>query len=81
MKVDGENHPVMSRICAMAIVKALMPKVDTLMKASGLTTLKNCTEWLGELAGGTTWVNKMRAIEEANELQLVKTAVILNAQI
>ena len=79
MKVDGENHPVMSRVCAMAIVKVLMPKVAPLMKASDFTTLKNCTKWLGELAGGTTWVGEMRAIEEANELQLVETAVIPNA--
>ena len=79
MKVDGENHPVMSRVCAVAIVKVLMPKVAPLMKASDFTTLKNCTKWLGELAGGTTWVGEMRAIEEANELQLVETAVIPNA--
>jgi hypothetical protein len=79
MKVDGENHLVMSRICAVAIVKVLMPKVAPLVKASNFTTMKNCTKWLGELAGGTSWVDEMRAIEDAMEVQEAKTGVLSDA--
>ena len=42
------------------------------MKVSDFTMLKSCTKWLGELAGGTTWVDKMRAFEERNELEEVQ---------
>ena len=72
MKVDGESHPVMTRMCAVKIVKVLMPTVAPTMKVSDFTTLKSCTKWLGELAGGTTWVNEMRAFEERNELEEVQ---------
>ncbi len=66
-KVDGSNYPIMSRACAMAIVKVLMPKVAPLSKLSNFTMLKSCTKWLGELAGGSTWVDKMMAIVVAGE--------------
>ena len=72
MKVDGESHPVMTRTCAVAIVKVLMPTVAPTMKVSDFTTLKSCTKWLGELAGGTTWVNEMRVFEERTELEEVQ---------
>ncbi len=72
MKLDGESHPVMSRTCAMAIVKVLMPTVAPTMKVSDFTRLKSSTKWLGELAGGMTWVNEMRAFEERNELEEVQ---------
>ena len=67
--MDGESHPVMTRTCAVAIVKVLMPTVALTMKVSDFATLKSCTKWLGELAGGTTWVDEMRAFEERNELE------------
>ncbi len=67
-KVDNHNHPVMSRMIALAIVKVLMPKVAPTLKLADYTTLKTCTKWLGELAGGTTWVDEMKAMEEGNEL-------------
>ncbi len=66
-KVDGSNYPIMSRACAMAIVKVLMSKVAPLSKLSNFTMLKNCTKWLGELAGGSTWVERMMAIVVAGE--------------
>ena len=31
-------------------------------------TLNTCMKWLGELAGGMTWVDEMKAMEEGNEL-------------
>jgi hypothetical protein len=64
-KVDGDNHPIMSRAYTMAIVKVLIPKVAPLTKLSNFTTLKSCTKWLG--ASGSTWVDKMMAIVAANE--------------
>jgi len=67
-KVDDHNHPIMSRMSALAIVKVLMPKVASTLKLADYTTLKTCTKWLGELAGGTTWVDEMKAMEEGNEL-------------
>ena len=67
-KVDNHNHPIMSRMSALAIVKVLMPKVARTLKLANYTTLKTCTKWLGELAGGTTWVEEMKAMEEGNEL-------------
>jgi len=45
-----------------------MPKVAPTLKLADYTTLKTCAKWLGELAGGTTWVDKMKAMEEGNEL-------------
>jgi hypothetical protein len=58
----------MLRMSAVAIVKVLMPKVALTWKLANYTTLKTCTKWLGELAGGMTWVDKMKAMEEGNEL-------------
>ena len=40
MKVNEENHPMLCRICAVAIAKVLMPKVAPLMKVGGFTTCK-----------------------------------------
>jgi hypothetical protein len=47
---------------ALAIVKVLMPKVAPTLKLADYTKLKTCTKWLGELAGGTTWVDEMSSI-------------------
>jgi hypothetical protein len=44
-----------------------MPKVATTLKLADYTTLKTCTKWLGDLAGGTAWVEEMNAMEEGNE--------------
>jgi len=70
MKLDGESHPVMTRTCAVAIVKVLMPAVAPTLKVSDFTMLKSCAKWLRELASGTTWVDKMMAIRERNELEV-----------
>ena len=70
-KVDDHNHPIMLRMNAVAIVKVLMPKVAPTLKLVNYTTLKTCTKWLGELAGGRTWVDEMKAMKEGNELNLM----------
>ena len=62
--MDNHNHPVMSKMIALAIVKVLMPKVAPTLKLAEYT-LKTCTKWL---AGGTTWVDNMKVMEEGNEL-------------
>ena len=72
MKLNGESHPVMTRMCAVAIIKKLMPTVAPALKVSDFTMLKSCTKWLGELAGGTSWVDEMRSIMERNELEEVQ---------
>ena len=28
--------------------------------------MKKCVKWLGELAGGTTWVEEMKQVEKEN---------------
>ena len=66
--MDNHNHPVMSKMIALAIVKVLMPKVAPALKLADYTMLKTCTKWHGELAGDTAWVDKMKAMEEGNEL-------------
>ena len=66
-KVDGNNIPIMSRTNAVAIVKVLMPKVAPTLKLGDFTSLKSCTKWLGDLAGGTTWVDEMKAMEVSFE--------------
>ncbi len=79
MKLDGESHPVMTRTCALAIVKELMLAVVPTLKVSDFTTLKSCTKWLRELAGGTTWVDKMMAISERNELEEIQPTKLFGA--
>ena len=51
----------------MAIVKVLMPKVAPTLKLVDYTALKTCMKWLGELAGGTAWVDKMKMMNEGQE--------------
>jgi hypothetical protein len=79
MKLDGESHPVMTRTCAVAIVKVLMPAVAPTLKVSDFTTLKSCTKWLGELGGGTTWVDEMTAIRDRNELEEIQPTELFGA--
>ena len=56
-----------------------MPAVAQTLKVCDFTTLKRCTKWLGELAGGTTWVDKMMAIRERNELEEVQPTKLFGA--
>ena len=49
------------------------------LKVSDFTTLKSCTKWLGELAGGTTWVDEMMAIRERCELEEVQPTELFGA--
>jgi len=58
------GYPIMTSKCALSIVNVLLPKIDPTAKLSDYTTMKVCTKWLGELAGGTTWTVEMTAIED-----------------
>ena len=49
---------------AQSIVKVLLPKIAPGAKISDYKTVKEYTTWLGELAGGRTWVAEMEAFEE-----------------
>ncbi len=57
-KVDANGHPIIPRLSAVAIVRVLLPMVAPTLKLGDFTTLKACAKWLGELAGGTSWVKK-----------------------
>ena len=72
-RVDAESgYPIMTSNCALSIVKVMLPKIDPTAKLSDYTTMKVCTKWLGELAGGTAWTVEMTAIED-NWLTLAVT--------
>ena len=49
----------------MAIVKVLLPGIYPGEKGKDYKTTVACDKWLGDLAGGTTWVYEMK-IYEAN---------------
>ena len=42
-------------------------KGGTAITLSDFTTLKSCTKWLGELAGGANWADEMKAMIEIEE--------------
>ena len=65
-KVDKDGYPLLTKKAAVAIVKLLLPRIAPTLKLKDYTTLKKCSKWLGDLAGGTTtWVTEMKAIEES----------------
>ena len=47
----------------MAIVKVLLPGIDPGAKGKDYKTMVACEKWLGDLAGGTTWVDEMKSYE------------------
>jgi hypothetical protein len=63
-KVDANGHSIKARLPVVAIVS---------LKLGGLTTLKTCAKWLGELPGGTTWVEEMMALEDARLQEVAST--------
>lgn len=72
-KVDKDGYPLLTKKAAVAIVKLLLPRIAPDLKLNDFKTLKKCVKWLGDLAGGTTWVTEMRAVEDSysnNEMPL-----------
>ena len=47
----------------MTIVKVLLPGIDPGEKGKDYKTMVACDKWLGDLAGGTTWVDEMKSYE------------------
>jgi hypothetical protein len=80
-KVAGNNLPIMSKTNAVAIVKVLMPKVAPTLKLGNFTTLKSCTKWLGDLAGGTTWMDEMKAMEGGFEQEYNNPMILYDSLI
>ena len=73
-KVDPTTgHPKLSKDAAVAIVKVLLPKIAPTEKLKDYKTMASCVKWLGELAGGTTWVDEMKALQ-ASSPQLVEAS-------
>ena len=44
-------------------MKVLLPGIDHGSKGKGNKTMLACEKWLGDLAGGTTWGDKMKIYE------------------
>ena len=49
---------------SVAIVRVLLPRIAPEEKAADYSTMKACNKWLGTLARGTSWEDKMKAVEE-----------------
>ena len=45
----------------MAIVKVLLPGINTGAKSKDHKTMGACVQWIGELADGTTWIDEMKS--------------------
>ena len=64
MKVDtNTGNPILGKEASVAIVKVLLLGIDTGAKGKDYKTILACEKWLGDLAGGTTWVNDMKSYE------------------
>ena len=51
---------------SLAIVEVLLPKIAPTEKLKDYKTMANCVKWLGELAGGTTWVDEMKQLQASS---------------
>ena len=73
-KPTAENgHPKLGKIAALAITHSLLPRCSSTEKVDDYKSMKKCTEWLGGLAGGTTWVEEMKSFEQQLGRSIVKT--------
>ena len=63
-KYDNNKNPVLSKAAAVAIAKVLLPRIAPKEKVSDYATMKKCNEWLGSIAGGTTWETEMEQYEK-----------------
>ena len=63
-KVDtNTGNPKLGKKASVAIVKVLLPGIDPGSKDKDYKTMVACKKWLGDLAGGTTWVDDMKSYE------------------
>ena len=57
------GNPKLGKEASVSIVKVLLPGGDPREKVKDYKTMVSCEKWLGDLAGGTTWVDKMKIYE------------------
>ena len=73
-KPTAENgHPKLGKIAALAITHSLLPRCSSTEKVDDYKSMKKCTEWLGGITGGTTWVEEMNSFEQQLGRSIVKT--------
>ena len=73
-KPTAENgHPKLGKIAALAITHSLLPRCSSTEKVDDYKSMKKCTEWLGGISGGTTWVEEMNSFEQQLGRSIVKT--------
>ena len=63
---DTNGHPKLAKADAKAMVKVLLPRIAPNEKLSSYESMKKCNQWLGEVAGGTTWATEMEQVEKEN---------------
>ena len=56
-------NPTMGKESSVDIVKVLLPVIYPVAKGKDYRTMVACEKWLGDLAGGTTWVDEMKIYE------------------
>ena len=61
IQVDtNTGNPKLGKEASVAIVKVLIPGIDPGEKVKDYNTTVACDKWLGDLAGGTKWVDEMK---------------------
>ena len=60
-KRDATGIPALPKAAAMSIAHFLLPKIDPEKDLKEYKTMRKCNEWLGGVAGGTTWDAEMES--------------------
>jgi len=71
--VDANGYPKLGKADSKAIVKVLLARIAPNEKMSSYDSMKKCVTWLGDLAGGTTWVEEMKQVEKGHWLEETQT--------
>ena len=62
IQVDtNTGNPKLGKEASVTIVKVLLPVIDPGEKFKDYNTMVSCDKWIGDLAGGTTWVDEMKS--------------------
>ena len=54
------GKPKLDKEASVAIVQVLLTGIDIGAKGKDYKTMVDCEKWLGDLTGGTTWVDEMK---------------------
>ena len=60
--LDKNKNPKLSKEDSTCIVKVLMPRIAPKEKIGEYNSMAKCNEWLGSVAGGTTWDKEMETM-------------------